>query len=263
VTRGPISLIYHDVARTGERSQAGFETPVADAYKLEPGLFSAHLRAIKGTGVHVGCYDERPQAMLTFDDGGASSLPIADELERHGFRGTFFVVTGRLGTPGFLDQADVRDLVRRGHQVGSHSHTHPAYMARLPTEDVRDEWQASREVLGEILGFAPPLAAVPGGSVSAIVAAEVARAGYTHMFTSTPRARIITQAGIEVWGRYTMWASDSPQRAAALVSRRLAPRVRRWMGWQLKSGLKRVAPAAYEAARAGRASARKDASRAT
>lgn len=245
--------MYHDVVAAEGRDGVGFPGPVAGVYKLEPATFSAHLDALRATGTRVGLYGQTPRAMLTFDDGGASSMWIASELERHGFRGAFFVVTSRLGTPGFIDGDGVRELVERGHAVGSHSHTHPSYMARLDAQALAAEWCTSFEALGEILGEAPRGAAVPGGSVSAEVIRQAARAGYTHVFTSTPRASIARRAGIDILGRYTMWAVDPPRRAAAFAAGRRLPRARRWLGWQLKSGAKRASPRIYEAARGARA----------
>ena len=83
---------------------------------------------------HVGLVlpgARRPRVALTFDDGGASALDIAGMLERRGWRGHFFVTTSRIGEPGFVGPDAVRELAERGHDVGSHSHTHPTYMGNL------------------------------------------------------------------------------------------------------------------------------------
>src|SRR5205085_305494 len=84
-----------------------------------------------------------------------------------GWRGAFFVVTSRIGTRGFLDATSVRELAARGHEVGSHSHTHPKYMGRLGAGTVAEEWCASRDALAGLIGESPVSAAVPGGSVRA------------------------------------------------------------------------------------------------
>ena len=261
------ALIYHDVANRQELDTVGFPGPVANVYKLDRDRFRAHLEAIASAGLRCGLVAGDARTMLTFDDGGASSPWIATELERHGWRGTFFVITSRIGTAGFMNAADVRELVDRGHAIGSHSHTHPAYMARLDPGVLADEWRTSRDRLAELLGVAPLTAAVPGGSVSAAVTSAAAAAGYEHLFTSTPRARAHTSAGLTVYGRNTIWARDPPELAAALARGDRAPRARRWLSWQTKSAAKRLSPGAYESVRrahAGRRSAatRNDANRA-
>ena len=248
-----LALIYHDVVARHERDTAGFPGPVAGVYKLEPDRFSAHLDALAATEVEIGLYGDGSRTMLTFDDGGASALWVAGELERHGWRGVFFVVTGRLGTPGFIDADGVRELRSRGHEVGSHSNTHPAYMARMEPDKLADEWVRSRERLAEILGSPPRGAAVPGGSVSEHVVEQAVRAGYEQIYTSTPRARVRRVGASTVIGRYTIWAADPPQLAAAFARGARLPRARRLVAWELKSAAKRISPRVYEAARAARA----------
>jgi len=248
-----LALIYHDVVTIGERDATGFPGPVAGRYKLAPDHFAAHLDAIAATGVSVGLPGTGEGAMLTFDDGGVSALLVAAELERRGWRGQFFVVTSRIGTPGFLDADGVRELARRGHEIGSHSDTHPSYMARLAPSELAREWGASSDSLSGMLGRPPRSAAVPGGSVSRSVIEQAARAGYDSLYTSTPRLRPRRCNGIVVYGRLTMWASDTPALAAAFVRGARRPRARRWLTWQVKSAIKRVGPDPYERVRALRA----------
>jgi peptidoglycan/xylan/chitin deacetylase (PgdA/CDA1 family) len=155
-----------------------------------------------------------------------------------------------------MDAQAVLELVARGHEVGSHSHSHPTYMARRDERFLAEEWRTSREMLGDLLGTWPRAAAVPGGSVSRAVIEQAAQAGYERLFTSTPQVRVRRHAGADVIGRYTIWATDSPQLTAALVQRRSAPRARRWLAWQVKSAAKRVSPRIYESVRAARAVSR-------
>ena len=52
--------------------------------------------------------------------GGVSfHTPIADMLEPLGWRGHFFITTGRLGQPGFLTSAQVRELHARPCGIGT------------------------------------------------------------------------------------------------------------------------------------------------
>ena len=94
------------------------------------------------------------------------------------------------GDAGFLDAEGIRALVARGHVVGTHSHTHPTYMGRLPLAELVGEWRRSREVLGEILGEKPDVASVPGGFLSARVTESAARAGLRLLMTSEPSRRV-------------------------------------------------------------------------
>ncbi len=243
------ALIYHDVAPLGQQDLYGFPGPAAARYKLDPELFEAHLDAIRNAGVSVGLIPESPDAALTFDDGGASALDIAESLERRGWRGHFFITTGRIGAPGFLDDDGVRELARRGHDVGSHSVSHPTYMGLLSRPELRTEWRASGEALAEILGRNPTSAAVPGGFVSRAVKEEAASAGYRLLLTSEPSARRTSHDTLELGGRFTIWAATSPSRAAAYCRGELLARATLWLGWQAKNAPKRLSPRAYESLR--------------
>jgi peptidoglycan/xylan/chitin deacetylase (PgdA/CDA1 family) len=243
------ALIYHDVAPAGLQDSYGFPGPVAARYKLDPSQFEAHLDAIAATGVSVGSFGARPDAALTFDDGGASALTAADALDRRGWRGHFFITTGRIGTPGFLTADQVRELAGRGHEIGSHSHSHPTYMGALSASQLASEWRSSRDVLADVLGRPPNSAAVPGGFLSAAVIGQAAAAGYELLLTSQPTARARRHDGMLVHGRFTIWGATSPSRAAAYARGDLRARTALWLAWQAKTAPKRVSPATYEAVR--------------
>jgi peptidoglycan/xylan/chitin deacetylase (PgdA/CDA1 family) len=243
------ALIYHDVAPAAEFERCGFGGPAAARYKLDPERFEAHLAAIAATAVPVGLIHDGAPAALTFDDGGASAMRIAGRLESRGWRGHFFITTGRIGTPGFLSAEEVRELGRRGHVVGSHSHSHPTYMGALGRDQLAEEWRLSRELLQEILGYPPDVAAVPGGFLSAELIAEAARAGYRMLLTSQPTSRATRHGPMLVQGRFTIWSATSPGRAAAYVRGDRLARFSLWLAWQAKTAPKRLSPRTYEVLR--------------
>ena len=248
------ALIYHDLATPAERDAVGFPGPLAARYKLDPGDFERHLDAIAATGARPGLWPDA-SASLTFDDGGASALAAADALERRGWRGHFFITTGRLGSAGFLDPAGVRELAGRGHGVGGHSHTHPTYFGRLARNEQLDEWRRSREALAELLGEPPAGASVPGGFFTPAVAETAAEAGYRWLMTSEPESRVRTASGIPVIGRYTIWATTPARTAAAYARGARLARGRLWLEWNVKQRAKRISPRAFEALRRLRARA--------
>ena len=251
----PVILIYHDVAQSVQRDAHGRPGPLAAGYKLEPSLFRAHLDAIGRVGTEVGIVApgrRPPAAALTFDDGGQSAQEIAAELEGRGWRGHFFVITDRIGTPGFVDAEEVRELARRGHVVGSHSHSHPSYMSRINETDLDHEWRRSRELLAEILGEAPRHAAVPGGDVSQAVTHAVERAGYEILMTSDPILKVQRVGSLQVFGRFPIWASTSAETAAAYVAGRRSAQARVALAWRLKRLAKKISPGAYERLRRAR-----------
>jgi peptidoglycan/xylan/chitin deacetylase (PgdA/CDA1 family) len=249
------ALIYHDVAPLEQRESVGFTGPLAARYKLEPADFEEHLAAIAATRARVGLITgaPAPTAAITFDDGGASALLAADMLERHGFRGHFFIATSRIGTPGFLEDAGVAELASRGHAVGSHSHTHPTYMGRLERDQILEEWRRSRGALGELLGVQPTTASVPGGFLSRNVVSAAAEAGFELLMTSEPSSRLRRYGGLTVAGRYTIWSTTPAATAAAYARGAPVARGRLWLEWNAKKQAKRISPKVYQSLRRLRA----------
>ena len=249
------TLMYHDIAPRDDRDGVGFSGPLAARYKLEPAEFERHLDALEATGLTIGALDgdgEPAQVVLTFDDGGRSALRSAEALERPDWRGCFFITTARVGTAGFLSAGEVRDLARRGHVIGGHSHTHPTYMGRLGREELESEWSRNRLVLEEILGWAPRCASVPGGYLSRDVVAAAAAAGYELLFTSEPTARV-REAELRVYGRYTIWSTTPAHVAADYARGRRLACGRLWLEWNIKKLAKHAGPGAYQALRRLRA----------
>jgi peptidoglycan/xylan/chitin deacetylase (PgdA/CDA1 family) len=258
-----IALEYHDVLAGDDFAASGFTEPGADSYKMSAASFEAHLDAVAAcaarTGLAVGQalrsaadgHAGRPAVVLTFDDGGCSAISeIAPRLESRGWHGLFFMTTGRIGTPGFLSGAELRELHGRGHVIGSHSHSHPIRMSACPADSLRAEWADSIDLLSDVLGSAVAIASVPGGYFSRTVAETAARAGIRTLFTSEPSSRATQVDGCTVLGRYTLRRDDPASLAAALVDRSSRARVRQWSVWNVKKVLKRLGGTAYLRARA-------------
>ncbi|MDQ4048098.1 MAG: polysaccharide deacetylase family protein [Actinomycetota bacterium] len=241
-----MTLLYHDVAPRGEFDSVGFPGPLAARYKLEPAAFDAHLTAIVAIGLEVGLIEEssRPPVAFSFDDGGSRSLSTADALESRGWRGHFFVTTGLLERPGFIGAEEVTELRRRGHIVGSHSHSHPTLMGKLAPAQIEEEWRRSRDVLGGVLGEEPKHASVPGGYLSQAVIHGAAYAGYRVLMTSEPVSTVYTLDQLQVFGRYSISSTTSPSTAAAYAAGGRSARAR--LSWRTKQIVKTISPAGYE-----------------
>ena len=97
---------------------------------------------------------------LTFDDSLKDHLLIAAPLlESHGWRGTFNIVTDWVGRgEKFLTWEDLGELVRRGHEVATHTKTHRSLVKLLADEGegaVRRELADSRDAIADATGFTP------------------------------------------------------------------------------------------------------------
>jgi peptidoglycan/xylan/chitin deacetylase (PgdA/CDA1 family) len=116
--------------------------------------------------------DDRPAAMLTFDDGMASNYEVAAPLlEEAGMRGLFFVVPHfslcddedaarafyvnriRNRKPGLtaMTPKQIRDLAERGHTIGNHTLTH-ARLSDTPASNLESEILSSADIIESWVG---------------------------------------------------------------------------------------------------------------
>jgi polysaccharide deacetylase len=80
-----------------------------------------------------------------------AALPrLVDVFARTGIRATFFVV----GRDAAAHAGALAALTRAGHEVASHSHSHPMAFSRLDPEQMRHELEESRRVLEAASGAA-------------------------------------------------------------------------------------------------------------
>jgi peptidoglycan/xylan/chitin deacetylase (PgdA/CDA1 family) len=252
-----LAIMYHDVVEDGDFESSGFPGEGANVYKLRREDFARHLQAMRAAipAGAVRSINQYPPSglpfaptpvFLTFDDGGASfHAPIADMLELLGWRGHFFITTGRLGQPGFLASAQVRELHGRGHVIGSHSCSHPTRMAALTRSQMDREWRESLDTLSEIVGEAVKVASVPGGYYSRQVGESAAAAGIEVLFTSEPTATAATLDGCLVLGRYVVKRGMSPEWSAGFAAGRRSFRWRQTALWKAKRIAKSLGGGAY------------------
>lgn len=96
---------------------------------------------------------------LTFDDGTKGHITeVAPLLKKHGWTATFNIITSRIGTPGYMTWDDVRELKRQGHEIASHTVSHPNLLSLLKegnTNEVRRQIAESCAVIKREVGVAP------------------------------------------------------------------------------------------------------------
>ena len=181
--------MYHGVDSVADDPIHLFLSPEAFRHQMRV------LRALGLRGVSLGELDAAQQqgdagglAGLTFDDAYRGVVEFAlPVLEEHGFTATVFAVSGLTGGENVWDppprhrlmtEDDLRELVRRGVEVGSHSVSH-ARLAGMDPEEVRHEVSASRVALEELTGVAPRSFCYPYGSADEVAERAVRDAGYS------------------------------------------------------------------------------------
>lgn len=116
--------------------------------------------------------------VVTFDDGYADTytdaLPV---LEQFGFTATWYIITDRIGKDSYLSWDQVRDLVRRGMVIGSHTISHPD-LTSITSSTVTGEVQGSKEKLMQELSTDVDAFCYPYGRFASTVVSAVQTAGY-------------------------------------------------------------------------------------
>lgn len=245
------TLMYHDVVDIGADDASGFEGPSAASYKLHWPEYLAHIECLAGSGLRFPRVDDTDtlapgHCLLTFDDGGASSLRAARVLDAHGMTGHFLITAARIGTPGFVTEADLRALAAAGHVVGSHSHTHPADISRLPPAAIAAEWRDSIGRLANVLGAPVDVASIPGGFYSPGVAASAIACGIRYLFTSEPVTAVARQGQALLIGRYALQRGMGAEAVVAFARGTGSARQRQWLLWNIKKPAKHLAGPAYK-----------------
>lgn len=216
------SFGYHEV--TDDPADSGFQRRSALAYKHTRWAFSQHLRQFaKGPvpprlATDVDLTLPGRHVFITFDDGGKSALHAGDELSRRGWRGHFFVTSDRIGSATFLSAPEIRYLAECGHDIGSHSHTHPDIFRDQPVARMLEEWRVSCDRLAEILGYRVRTASVPGGHISNAVLASASAVGLEFLFTSGASLHPRRVGGCWVIDRYLTTTATSTEEMGELVS---------------------------------------------
>ncbi|NLO73473.1 MAG: polysaccharide deacetylase family protein, partial [candidate division WS1 bacterium] len=138
----------------------------------------------------------RPLVALTFDDGPHPKVTpwVLDLLERAKAHATFFLVGKQVEMYPEL----ARQILARGHEIGSHTYTHPQ-LTKLTALDVERELTTSRMVIAQATGTQVTLFRPPGGDYDGGVGRLVSLWGFTSVFWTcnicdyykNPRAKVV------------------------------------------------------------------------
>lgn len=106
-------------------------------YSVSPENFALQMKTLADNGYATitpdqlkdfyttnGPLPEKP-VMVTFDDGRKEQYTLgAQIMEKHNFRGVFFIMTVSLGKNHYMSRDDVKALSDKGHIIGCHTWDH-------------------------------------------------------------------------------------------------------------------------------------------
>ncbi|QQR52312.1 polysaccharide deacetylase family protein [bacterium] len=183
-----------------------------------------HLLAANGTlttddhsfGLYTPTGFSRGLVTVTLDDGWTdqytNGLPI---LQKYAMPVTFYILSGSLtNQPDYMTGTQVRALATAGHEIGSHTVTHP-HMPTLSANQLTAELANSQTTLQNLIGKSVPNFAYPYGEYTAATQTVAANyyqsqrsveTGYNSKDAYNNRAlkvqnitNLTTQAEIQAW----------------------------------------------------------------
>ncbi|MDB6033039.1 MAG: Polysaccharide deacetylase [Verrucomicrobiales bacterium] len=187
---GTAILAYHKIGRRP------FGARLKGLY-LGRRLFTRQLRELHAagfSGMSLGGFlqpsSPGKKVVITFDDGYQNVfLNALEALAETNFKAIQFIVPGLLGQRNtwdlasgevpepLMDHSQVQEWLKAGHEIGSHSLTHP-FLTRLPLKTAQEEITASKKMLEDLFGVPIQHFCYPYGDRSPAVCELVANAGY-------------------------------------------------------------------------------------
>lgn len=173
-------MMYHNVDDTDELK----------LNTVSPQRFEWHMAYLKKHGFHVLGLEELVQltgsggplpkksVVITFDDGYEDNYVHAFKiLKKYGYPAIIFVPSDLVNEEGYLNWAQMREMIKNDIMIGSHTRRH-AYLPDLSAEEQWDEIAASQKILETNLGVPIDYISYPIGGFSEPIKQLVKDAGY-------------------------------------------------------------------------------------
>lgn len=167
---------------------------------------------------------------ITFDDGHVTNFEAARLLHRYGASADFFINPSTVGTDGFLDWEQLRQMASWGMSIQSHGMQH-RFLDDLTPAQVEEELRDSKTEIERHLGTPVQVYAPAGGRTVPGLEALAHRLGYRaicnsrvglwrgaaeHPVATVPRFAMLAGTG---HGQLDRWLRQSPLEMAWQTSR--------------------------------------------
>lgn len=182
-------LCYHDLKnwRPNERqSMKEYIVPVA--------AFKEQMQSLKDSGYQTITPDDyynyltrgatlpAKPIILSFDDGDLEQFTVGyPELEKHGFKGVFFIMTIATGKKNYMSSEMLKELSDNGHVIGSHTWDHHNVKG-YTAEDYNVQFAGSKQKLESITGKPVEHFAYPFGVWNEAALPALQERGYKSAF---------------------------------------------------------------------------------
>jgi len=159
------------------------------------------------------------EVVLSFDDGNSSDYEfVFPLLSKIGFKAIFFVTTGRVGTPGYVNWEQLQRMSDKGMSVQSHGVTHKFFSEMNEAQIAAELWE-SKDIIERKLRTPVSYFSLPGGFGCAQAAEVAKKIGFHAVCTSEPGLNPIPFGGesFRVLKRFLITGQTSLQSFQAMV----------------------------------------------
>jgi peptidoglycan/xylan/chitin deacetylase (PgdA/CDA1 family) len=186
-------LMYHEVSAVNGRDEKIRGT--SPAYSLPFELFRKQMKCILERGYRTIALDElinfknpdcKKSIVITFDDGlknnYSHAFPVLQEMNA---TATVFVITGFMGSSGYLTWGQLKEMDRGGITVQSHTVSHRPLLG-LSRQELKTELEASKKTIEDRLGKRVEFLSLPHGRFNQNIVELAGALGYRAVCTSEP-----------------------------------------------------------------------------
>lgn len=166
--------MYHGIVSESVSPVAGRERG-AQLYDVDETVFEQHLSYLDSSGEGVE---------FTFDDGEENNYVKAFPLlKKFQFTGRFFCIVDRIGTQGYCQWSQLKEMQAAGMMIGSHGLTHQI-LTRLNRDDLIFELKESKRILESHLDCEIDSISIPRGFYNEQVIKVALACGYRRIYVS-------------------------------------------------------------------------------
>jgi len=196
---------------------------------------------------------EKKIIALTFDLswGTTTYKPILETLKAENIKATFF-----LSGPWAKTHPEiVREIVKGGHEIGSHGHRHVNYSS-LSAEEIRKEVRLAQDSIQNVSGITTTLIRLPNGDYNKEVIKTLREIGYTAIQWSVDSLDWKNPGGEIIFKRVTtkihpgaiilMHASDTCKQTGQVLPKIIKELKRQGYSFTTVSNLLTLGPAAIQ-----------------
>lgn len=182
-------LMYHSIDYNSKATKLSV-SPESFARQMEF-LHKNHYNVVSlgkvAAGIRRGEKMPPKAVVITFDDGFYNNYLYAyPVLKKYKFPATIFVITDKIGEPGWLGWKELKEMSDSGIiSIGSHTKSHP-WLPSLGTEKMEDEVAGSKKILEERLGKKVDELCYPSGAFDRKVQDALRKTGYSCAVATNP-----------------------------------------------------------------------------